>query len=166
MIPQVSWDTAQIMVWAQCGKSQPAVYLWQTLVLAMRCKCPEKRLPNQKTATLKVLCANPKTTNFFIIGHIHIDNHLVNTCKDIMLLIRCVKCQEYDHTCDSCIGVEKCANCSNVSHSSLLCSNKWALSCMSCRAGLVHASSSPKFPVFIKKCAAPYHRKHHAIFPD
>ena len=92
--------------------------------------------------------------NLFITGHICIDDHLVNVCEDIKLPIRCVKCQEYGHTCDAFIRVDKCANCASVSHSTSSCVYKDAPSCASCGANLVHTSSLPKCPVFIKKCAA------------
>ena len=46
--------------------------------------------------------------------------------KDIKLPIRCIKCQEYGHTRNSCIGVEKCANCASISHPASSCTNKGA----------------------------------------
>ena len=125
-----------------------------SIVSATWCKRPEKRSPNQKTATLKVFCTNPKAANMFITERIHVDNHLVNVHKNIKLPIRCVKCQEYGHTCDSCIGVEKCANCASVSHPTSSYTNEAAPSCVLCGIGLGHTSSSPKCPVFAKKCAA------------
>ena len=87
------------------------------IALAVWCKHPDKRSSNQKTATLKVLYANPEAANLFITGQICINDHLVNVHKDIKLPIWCLKCQEYGHTWDLCIGVEKCANCASVSHS-------------------------------------------------
>ena len=125
-----------------------------SIISASRCKCPEKRSPNQKMANLKVFCANPKAANMFITGCIRVDDHLVTVHKDIRLPIRCIKCQEYGHMHDSCIRVEKCATCASVSHPTSSCTNASAPLCMSCGTGLGHASSSPKCPVFVKKCAA------------
>ena len=88
-----------------------------SVALASWCKQLENRSPNQKTAILKVLCASPEADNLFITGCICIDDHLVNVWKDIKLPIRCLKCQEYGHMQDTCASVEKCTNCSSVSHS-------------------------------------------------
>ena len=125
-----------------------------SIVSATWCKRPEKRSPNQKMANLKVFCANPEAANMFITGRIHVDDHLVNAHKDIKLPIRCVKCQEYSHTRDSCIGVEKCANCASTSHPTSSCTNEMTPLCVSCSSDSRHASSSPKCLVFAKKCAA------------
>ena len=125
-----------------------------SIVSASWCKRPEKRSPNQKTATLKVLCASPEAANRFITGRIRVNDHLVTVHKDIKLPICCVKCQEYSHISDSCVGAEKCANCASVGHSSAVCTNENSPSCISCGEGLGHASSSPKCPVFAKKCTA------------
>ena len=65
-----------------------------SIVSTSWCKRPEKRSPNQKAA------------NMFITGRIRVDDHLVTVHKNIRLPIRCIKCQEYGHTRDSCIGVE------------------------------------------------------------
>ena len=65
---------------------------------------------------LKVLCASPDATNLLITGCICINDQLVNVHKDIQLSIRCLKCQEYGHTCDACAGMVRCANCSSESH--------------------------------------------------
>ena len=126
----------------------------KSIASAVWCKCPEKRSPNQKTATPKVLCTNPETANLFITGRIRIDDHLVTIHKDIKLPVRCLKCQEYRHTRDSCIGVEKCTNCASVSHSTSSCAHEGASSCVSCGPGSTHASSSPNCPAFAKKCAS------------
>ena len=126
-----------------------------SIVSATWCKHPEKRSPNQKTATLKVFCTNPEAANMFITGHIRVDDHLVNVHKDIKLPIRCVKCQEYGHTRDSCIGVEKCANCTRVSHPTSSCTNGVTPSCVSCGSDSDHTSSSSKCLVFAKKNVQP-----------
>jgi hypothetical protein len=118
------------------------------------CKRPEKRSPNQKSATLKVQCSNPTSANLLITGRIRVADQLVNARKDIRLPIRCVKCQEYGHIQDACIGVEKCANCASENHSSTECSNSWTPNCVSCGVGSTHPSTSPKCPTFIKKCEA------------
>ena len=85
------------------------------------CKRPDKRSPNQTTATLKVACANPDVANCLLTGHIRVDDHLVTVRKDLRIPIRCVKCQEYGHIQDACIGIEKCANCASESHHSDKC---------------------------------------------
>ena len=85
------------------------------------CKHPDERSPGQTTATLKVACANPDVANHLLTGCIRVDNHLVVVKKDIPIPIRCVKCQEYGHTQDSCIGVERCSNCSSKFHQSDKC---------------------------------------------
>ena len=118
------------------------------------CKRPEKRSPNQKTATLKVNCANPTSANLLITGRIRVADQLVNVRKDIRQPIRCVKCQEFGHTRDACIGVEKCANCASKSHTTNNCPNAWTPKCVSCGVGSTHPSTSPKCPSFIKKCEA------------
>ena len=91
-----------------------------TIALATWCKRPENRSPNQKSVTIKVLCTSPESANLFIIGRIQIDNHLANVHKNIKLPIQCFKCQDYSHTRDSCIRVERCTNCASVSHATLL----------------------------------------------
>lgn len=125
-----------------------------SIVSAVWCKRPDKRSPNQKTVMLKVLCASPEAANLLLTGQIRIDDHLVTIHKDIKLPIHCLKCQEYGHMRDTCIGVEKCANCASVSHSSLSCAHEGAPSCVSCGARSKHTSSSPSCPIFVKKCAA------------
>ena len=125
-----------------------------SITLATWCKHLENRSPNQKSATLKVMCTSPESANLFITGRIQIDDHLVTVHKDIKLPIRCLKCQEYGHTRDSCIGVERCANCASINHSTFSCAHEGAPSCVSCGTGSMHASSSPNCPAFAKKCAA------------
>jgi hypothetical protein len=120
-----------------------------SIVSATWCKRPEKRSHNQTTATLKVACLNPETANKLLTGRIRVDDHLVNVRKDLRIPIRCVKCQEYGHTQDACIGVEKCANCTSESHGSHNC-NK-APKCVSCGEESSHPSSSPSCPTFIHK---------------
>ena len=124
------WTYAIILHFMLCdGLFDPSLeaHLWEvkiendlppnSIVSASWCKHPEKRLPNQKTATLKVLCANPKAANTLITGCIHVNDHLVTVHKDIKLPIQCIKCQDYGHTHNSCIGVEKATDCASVSHS-------------------------------------------------
>ena len=81
---------------------------------------------------LKVACANPDAANQ-LTGRICIYDHLVNIRKGICIPIRCVKCQEYSHIQDSCIGVEKCSNCTSEFHSSDECDR--SPSCVSCGPG-------------------------------
>ena len=74
-----------------------------SIVSTSWCKRLEKRSPNQSTATLKVACLNLETANKLLTGRICVEDHLVNVCKDLRIPIRCVKCQEYGHTQDTCI---------------------------------------------------------------
>ena len=123
-----------------------------TIVAASWCKHPDRRSPNQTTATLKVACANPDAANSLLTGRICIDDHLVTIRKDLRIPIRCVKCQEYGHTQDACIGIDKCANCASESHRSDKCDR--APSCVSCGPGSRHPSTFAACPAFIKKSEA------------
>ena len=107
--------------------------------------------PWQKSATtmLKVACANPDAANQ-LTGRICIYDHLVNIRKGICIPIRCVKCQEYSHIQDSCIGVEKCSNCTSEFHSSDECDR--STSCVSCGPGSQHPSTPPFCPSLMRKC--------------
>jgi hypothetical protein len=58
-----------------------------TVISAAWCKHPEKRSPNQSTATLKVQCTSPDSANRLITSHICVEDHLVNVHKDIWLPI-------------------------------------------------------------------------------
>jgi hypothetical protein len=49
-----------------------------SIVSASWCKHPEKRSPNQTTATLKVMCSNPESANLLITGRIRVDDNLIN----------------------------------------------------------------------------------------
>jgi hypothetical protein len=64
----------------------------------------------------------------------------------------CVKCQEYRHIQEACIGVEKCANCTSEFHSTNNCDR--TPKCVSCRDSSTHPSTSPSCPTFIHKCEA------------
>ena len=123
-----------------------------SIIAASWCKRPDKRSPNQTTATLKVACSSPDTANQMLTGRIRVDDHLVDVRKDLRIPLRCVKCQEYGHMQDSCIGVAKCVNCSSESHSADKCDR--SPSCVSCGPSSQHPSSSPSCPSFIKKCEA------------
>ena len=123
-----------------------------SIVSAAWCKRPEKRSPNQSTATLKVACRNPETANKLLTGRIRVEDHLVNVRKDLRIPIRCVKCQEYGHTQDACLGVEKCSNCASESHGSNNCNS--APKCVSCGEGSSHPSSSLTCPTFTRKSEA------------
>jgi hypothetical protein len=68
-----------------------------SIIAASWYKHPDRRFPNQTTATLKVACSSPDAANRMLTGCIHINNHLVNVRKDIHILLRCIKCQEYGH---------------------------------------------------------------------
>jgi hypothetical protein len=116
------------------------------------CKRPDKRAPNQSTATLKVACLNPETANCLLTSRIRIEDHLVNVRKDLRIPTRCVKCQGYGHIQEACINTAKCANCSSESHTSNNCSR--APKCVSCSEGSSHPSTAPTCPTFIRKCAA------------
>ena len=123
-----------------------------SIIAASWCKHPDRRSPNQTTATLKVACSSPDMANQMLTGRIRIDDHLVDVRKDLHIPLRCVKCQEYGHMQDLCIGVAKCANCTSESHSTDKCDR--SPSCMSCGLSSQHPSSSPSCPSFIKKCEA------------
>ena len=69
-----------------------------SIISAFWCKHPENRTPNQTMAMLKVACMDTEMANKLLTGHIRVDDHLVNVCKDIHIPIRCIKCQEYGHT--------------------------------------------------------------------
>ena len=122
------------------------------IIAASWCKHPDRRSPNQTTATLKVACANPDVANRLLTGHIRVDDHLVTVRKDLRIPIRCVKCQEYGHTQDNCIGVEKCANCASEAHRSDKCDRP--PSCVSCGPGSNHPSTSSSCPSFARRCEA------------
>ena len=123
-----------------------------SITAASWCKRPDKRAPNQSTATLKVACSNPETANRLLTGRIRIEDHLVSVRKDLRIPTRCVKCQGYGHTQDVCTGIAKCSNCSSESHSSINCSS--APKCVSCGNGSSHPSSSPSCPAFMHKSDA------------
>jgi hypothetical protein len=123
-----------------------------SIASASWCKRPEKRSPNQATATLKVACSNAETANQLLTTRIRVEDHLVNIRKDLRIPIRCVKCQEYGHTQDACIGIEKCANCSSEFHGSGECNR--APKCVSCGEGSSHPSTSLTCPTFIRKSEA------------
>ena len=114
------------------------------------CKCPDKHSPNQATAMLKVACSSPDSANRLLTSRIQVDNHLVDVCKDIHILIRCVKCQEYGHIQDSCISIERCANCTSEFHKTDTCDR--SPSCVSCGPDSQHPSISPACPTFLNKC--------------
>ena len=123
-----------------------------SITAASWCKHPDRRSPNQTTATLKVACSNPDAANQMLTGHICINDHLVDVRKDIRIPLRCVKCQEYGHMQDLCIGVEKCSNCTSEFHGVDKCDR--SPSCVSCGPGSQHPSTAPSCPSFIKKCEA------------
>jgi hypothetical protein len=123
-----------------------------SIIAASWCKCPNKRSPNQATASLKVACLNSETANCLLSGHILVEDHLVNVHKDLFIPIICIKCQEYGHMQDICINAEKCANCASEFHSTANCSR--APKCTSCSDDSSHLSSSPTFPVFLHKSEA------------
>ena len=113
-----------------------------SIVSASWCKHPEKRSPNQATATLKVACLNPETANKLLTSRIRVEDHLVTVRKDLRIPIRCIKCQGYGHTQDTCFDIERCSNCTSESHSSSSCNR-------APRCGMVHytpASLSPARP--------------------
>ena len=112
-------------------------------------KHPEKRSPNQSTATLKVACLNPEAANQLLTGCIRVEDNLVNVRKDLCIPLRCVKCQEYGHTQDACIGIEKCPTCVSESHSSRDCNKP--PKCVSCGEGSSHPSTLLTCPTFIRK---------------
>ena len=123
-----------------------------SIASASWCKRPDKRAPNQSTVTLKVACPNPEAANRLLTGRIRVADHLVSVRKDLRIPTRCVKCQNYRHIQDACMGIVKCSNCSSISHSSIGCSN--APKCVSCGDGSSHPSSSSSCPTFIRKCEA------------
>ena len=123
-----------------------------SIVAASWCKRPDRRSPSQTTATLKVACTNPDIANHLLTGRIRVEDHLVTVRKDIRIPLRCVKCQEYGHTQDACIGVEKCANCASEFHQSANCDRPPA--CVSCGPSSQHPSTSSTCPTFMQKCDA------------
>jgi hypothetical protein len=86
-----------------------------------------------------------------LTGRIRVNDHLVTVRKDLRIPIRCVKCQEYGHIQDACIGVEKC-NCGSEFHRSDKCDR--APNCVSCGKGSNHPSTSPSCLTFLRKCEA------------
>ena len=116
-----------------------------SITTASWCKCPYRRSPGQTIATLKVACTNPDAANCLLTGHIWVNDHLINIRNDLCIPIRCVKCQEYGHTQDLCIRVEKCANCSSEFHQSDKCNR--APACILCGRGSNHSSTSPSCPI-------------------
>ena len=122
------------------------------IVAASWCKCPNRRVPSQTMATLTVACTNPDVVNCLLTGQIRVDDHLVNVHKDIRIPIRYIKCQEYGHTQDSCIGVERCTNCASEFHQTARYDRSPA--CVSCGPGSQHPSTSPTCPSFMQKCDA------------
>jgi hypothetical protein len=123
-----------------------------SIASASWCKRPDKRSTNQSTATLKVACSSPEAANLLLTGRIRVEDHLVSVQKDLRIPIRCMKCQEYGHTQDACIGIERCSTCASESHSSRDC-NKTP-KCVSCGDGSTHPSTSPACPTFIHKSEA------------
>ena len=123
-----------------------------SIVAASWCKRPDRRSPNQTTATLKVACTSPDVANHLLTARIRIDDHLINVRKDIRIPIRCVKCQGYGHTQDGCIGVERCSTCASEFHRADSCDRQ--PSCVACGPGSQHPSTSPACPVFMQKCDA------------
>jgi hypothetical protein len=123
-----------------------------SIVSASWCKRPERRSPNQATATLKVACISPETANKLLTGRIRVEDHLVNVRKDMRIPVRCVKCQEYGHIQDACIGAGKCSNCASEHHGSDNCNKE--PKCVSCGEGSSHPSSSLTCPTFVQKSAA------------
>jgi hypothetical protein len=123
-----------------------------SITAASWCKHPDKRSPNQSTATLKVACLNPESANRLLTGRIRIEDHLVNARKDLRIPTRCVNCQTYGHTQDVCTSFERCSICASEFHSSSGCTN--TPKCVSCGDGSAHPSSSPACPTFIRKCEA------------
>jgi hypothetical protein len=123
-----------------------------SIASASWCKRPEKRSPNQATASLKVACVNPETANRLLTGHIRVEDHLVSVHKDLRIPLRCVKCQEYGHTQDTCISVVRCSNCASDSHGSSDCSK--TPKCVSCGEGSSHPSTSLTCPAFLRKSEA------------
>ena len=122
------------------------------IIAASWCKRPDRRSPNQTTAILKVACANPDVANRLLTGRIRVDDHLVTVRKDLRIPIRCVKCQEYGHTQDNCMGVKKCANCASEFHRSDKCDR--SPSCVSCGPGSNHPSTSASCPSLARRCEA------------
>ena len=121
-----------------------------SIMAALWCKRPDRRSPSQTTATLKVACTNPDIANHLLTGRIQVEDHLVTVCKDIRIPLRCVKCQEYSHTQDACIGVERCANCASEFHQSAKCNRPPA--CVSRGPSSQHPSTSTTCPTFMQKC--------------
>ena len=80
------------------------------------------------TAMLKVACTDSETANKLLTSCIHVNDHLINVHKDIWIPICCIKCQEYGHTWDMYIGIEKCANCTSEFYSTDQCELvEWAI---------------------------------------
>ena len=123
-----------------------------SILTASWCKRPDKRSPNQSTATLKVACSSPDLANRFLTGQIRVDDHLVDVRKDIRIPIRCVKCQGYGHIQDSCISIDRCANCASEFHKADTCDRP--PSCVSCSPDSRHPSTSPTCLAFLSKCDA------------
>ena len=126
--------------------------LANSIAAASWCKRLDRRAPSQTTATLKVARTNPDVANRLLTGRIRVDDHLVTMHKDIRIPLRCIKCQEYGHTQDACIGVEKCANCTTEFHQTASCDKSPVF--VSCRPSSQHPSMSPMCPTFMQKCNA------------
>ena len=94
----------------------------------------------------------PDVANHLLTGRIRVDDHLINVRKDLCIPMRCIKCQEYGHTQDTCIGVDRCSNCSSEFHHWDKCDRAPAY--VLCGAGSNHPSTSPTCPTFLRKCDA------------
>jgi hypothetical protein len=122
-----------------------------SITSAAWCKKPEKHLPGQTTANLKVQCANTETANYVLKECIRVEDHLVNIHKDLRQPMRCIKCQDYGHFKDACTNVERCATCASDAHTTARCSNSNTPSGATCGVGSNHPTTSPICPTFLAK---------------
>jgi hypothetical protein len=122
-----------------------------SIVTASWCKRPENRAPNQSSANLKVVCANPETGNLLLSQRIRVEEHLVTVHKDLKQPVRCLRCQEYGHIRDSCTSIDRCAICTSEFHAATDCINKDRPKCVSCGDGSTHPSTSHTCPTYTRK---------------
>ncbi|KAF8803183.1 hypothetical protein BYT27DRAFT_7030869, partial [Phlegmacium glaucopus] len=60
-------------------------------------KRTDRHSPNQKVATLKVVCSSPETANHLLCEKFFIEGQAIIAHKDLHEPLRCNKCQMFGH---------------------------------------------------------------------
>ncbi|KAF8798453.1 hypothetical protein BYT27DRAFT_7123052, partial [Phlegmacium glaucopus] len=81
----------------------------------------DRHSPNQKVASLKVVCSSPETANHLLCEKVFIEGQTVTTRKDLCEPLRCNKCQLFGHIRAACKNKEVCAHCASETHSTPDC---------------------------------------------